>query len=176
MNQKISSITKDIKKEPQWDRLERYTSNITKSHTPEWVTHRLENNYVIIMSPTSDSPAQGSDIGKRSPQSIWLWRPARLNCRGSTELGKIKTSLSKGAHKIWCALGPRAKSSNFRGASARPTCWFCFLFKHFIYLFLAALGLSCGTWDLLLWHFGSSLQCTGFSLVVARGLQSLWVQ
>ena len=37
------------------------------------------------------------------------------------------------------------------------------MFFKFIYLILAALGLSCGTWDLLLQH-------AGFSLVVARGL------
>ena len=56
-----------------------------------------------------------------------------------------------------------------------PHCKFtdCFMlalvisfFKPFkIYLFLAALGVSCGTWDL-------SLQCTDFSLVVAHGLSS----
>ena len=37
----------------------------------------------------------------------------------------------------------------------------------FIYLFLAALGLSNGTGDPLLWH-------AGFSLVVARGFQRAW--
>ena len=42
----------------------------------------------------------------------------------------------------------------------------------FIYLFLAASVLSCGTRDLSLWHTGSSLWCTGFSLVVACTLQS----
>ena len=43
---------------------------------------------------------------------------------------------------------------------------FSFFFFSNIYLFiyfLAALGLSCGTWDLL-------LQCAGFSLVVERRL------
>ena len=38
--------------------------------------------------------------------------------------------------------------------------------------FLAVSGLSCGTQDLLLWHAGYSLQCVGFSLVVAHMLQS----
>ena len=38
-----------------------------------------------------------------------------------------------------------------------------------IYLFLAALGLSCGTWDLLLWR-------TGFSLVVAFRVSSCGLQ
>ena len=42
-------------------------------------------------------------------------------------------------------------------------CFFLIIFN-FIYLFiLAALGLSCGTWDL-------SLRRPSFSLVVARGL------
>ena len=78
--------------------------------------------------------------------------------------------------------------------------FFCFfiyyLFIYLFYLFLAALGVSCSTWDfclgmwdLLLQHTGSSLQCAGFPLVVAcrfsllqlwhqgsraRGLCSLW--
>ena len=50
-----------------------------------------------------------------------------------------------------------------------------------LFIFLAALGLSCGTrhlccgmQDLLLWCAGSSLRHAGFSLVVARGLQSAW--
>ena len=45
-------------------------------------------------------------------------------------------------------------------------------------MFLAALGLSCGVWDLLLQHMGSPLQHAGFCLVVARGLLSscgVWV-
>ena len=42
----------------------------------------------------------------------------------------------------------------------------------FIYLFMAVSGLSCGTRDLSLQHGTSSLQCVGFSLVVARGLSS----
>ena len=70
-----------------------------------------------------------------------------------------------------------------------------FIYFLFIY-FLAASGVSCGTWDLLLGHvgfslvaalrllsscgiwdlslqrLGSSLQHAGFSLVAVRGLQS----
>ena len=42
------------------------------------------------------------------------------------------------------------------------------LFIYFVY-FLAASGLSCGTRDLSLQCSGSSLWCTGFSLVVAYG-------
>ena len=48
----------------------------------------------------------------------------------------------------------------------------CFCFLIFIYLFLAALGLSCGTRDLSLQRVGYSLWRTGFSLVVACRLIS----
>ena len=50
-----------------------------------------------------------------------------------------------------------------------------FLFLNlFIYLFiyLAALGLSCGRQDLCCSMWDLSLQCAGFSLVVAHRLQS----
>ena len=57
----------------------------------------------------SGYPAWGSGIGRRSPQRIWLWRPAVLEYRRSTGLGETKTSLLEGAHKISHALGPRAK-------------------------------------------------------------------
>ena len=46
------------------------------------------------------------------------------------------------------------------------------IIKKIIYLFLAALGLSCSMRDLLLWRVDSLLRCAGFSLVVARGLCS----
>ena len=52
-----------------------------------------------------------------------------------------------------------------------------------IFIYLAASGLSCGTWDircgmrdLSLWRSGSSLQCAGFSLVVVCGLQGAQAQ
>ena len=48
----------------------------------------------------------------------------------------------------------------------------CEFFKKFIYLFMAALGLSCSMQDLSLRHAGSWLQCTGFSLVAVHGLSS----
>ena len=40
----------------------------------------------------------------------------------------------------------------------------------FIYLFLAASGISCSTQDLLLWRARSSLWRVGFSVVAAHGL------
>ena len=39
-------------------------------------------------------PRLGSSIARRSPQSIWLWRPAGLECGSCTEL--------EGAHKVTC--------------------------------------------------------------------------
>ena len=67
------------------------------------------------------------------------------------------------------------------GLQCRYTLFYYYLLL-FIYLFLTALGLSCGTRDLLLRCVGSSLQCMGFSLVVAcgfslvvaQGLQDAW--
>ena len=34
--------------------------------------------------------------------------------------------------------------------------WFIYLFKKYLFIYLAALGLSCGMWDLQLWHVESS--------------------
>ena len=49
---------------------------------------------------------------------------------------------------------------------------FCLLFMYLFYLLWAALDLSCGTWDLSLQCTGSSLWCSGFSLVVVLRLRS----
>ena len=64
---------------------------------------------MTVLSPISDYPAWGSGIGRRSPQSIWLWRPVGLECRGSTGMGETETLLLEGAHKVSCTLGPRPK-------------------------------------------------------------------
>ena len=50
------------------------------------------------------SSAWGSGIKRKSPQSIWLWRPVGLDFRSSTGLGETETPLL-----VACALGPRAK-------------------------------------------------------------------
>ena len=42
--QKRSSTTRGIKKGPQGDGEDGWTHDAIKSHTPRWVTHRLENN------------------------------------------------------------------------------------------------------------------------------------
>ena len=64
---------------------------------------------VRVLSPTLGSPVWGSGIRRRSPQSIWLWRPAGLNCRSSTGVGETETPQWEDAHKFSCAPGPRAK-------------------------------------------------------------------
>ena len=50
---------------------------------------------------------------------------------------------------------------------------YCIFLKIFIYLFLAASGLSWSTWDLSLWHMSSSLWLVGFFLAAVHGLSSL---
>ena len=67
-------------------------------------SHRSESS-----EPHVRLPSWGPDIGRRSPQSIWFWRPAGLECRSSTGLGETKTPYLEGAHKVSCALGPTAK-------------------------------------------------------------------
>ena len=39
--------------------------------------------------------------------------------------------------------------------NCHPGAHFCVLFIH-VFIYLAALSLSCSMWDLLLWHVGSS--------------------
>ena len=56
-----------------------------------------------VLSLMSGFPVWGSSIGRRNPQSIWLWRPAGLGYRGSIELGKTKTPLLEEGS---CTLDP----------------------------------------------------------------------
>lgn len=77
-----------------------------------------------VLSPTSGTPAWNTGIRRRSPQSIWLWRPAGLNYRDSTGVEEIKTSLLEDAQKISCTPEPQEKAaSDSIGAWVRPTCW-----------------------------------------------------
>ena len=62
-----------------------------------------------VLSPMSGSPAWGSGIRRRSPQSIWLWRLAVLEFRSCTGLGETETPLLEGTPKVSQALKPRAK-------------------------------------------------------------------
>ena len=132
--QKRSSTTKDIKKEPQQvvggmglqqDKLEGWACNIIKSHTlpplsgePSSWKLRGSPTKVRILSPIWDHSSQGFSTRKRSSQSIQLWRPVGLDCRSSTELEEIKTSLVN----ISCT-GTKGKSSKLIEAWTRPICW-----------------------------------------------------
>ena len=46
---------------------------------------------------------------RKSPQSIWLWRPAGLHCRSSMGLGEIETPVLQDTHKFSHIPGPRPK-------------------------------------------------------------------
>ena len=67
-------------------------------------SHTIESS-----EPYVRVPSEGSSIRRRSPQSIWLWKPAGLECRSSIGLGETETPLLEGAHKVSHELGPRAK-------------------------------------------------------------------
>ena len=81
------------------------------------MNHKLENNYIAeflsknvrVLSPTSGSPAWGSDIRRKKPQRIWLWRPVGLECSSSTGLGKRETPPLEGTHKVSRTLWPSRK-------------------------------------------------------------------
>ena len=69
---------------------------------------------VRVLSPMSGPHAWGSGTGRRSPWSIWHWRPMGLACRSSLGLGDTETPFLKEVHRLSCALGPRAKQSLHR--------------------------------------------------------------
>ena len=64
-----------------------------------------------VLDPTSNPHAWGSGTGRKSPQSIWHWRPVGLVSRSSMGLGEMETPLLKGALRLSCTLGPGAKQS-----------------------------------------------------------------
>lgn len=73
------------------------------------LTYRSEST-----EPHNKLPHWGSGTGRKSPQSIWHWRPVGLVCKSSTGLGEIETPFLKGAHRLSRVLGPRAKQSLHR--------------------------------------------------------------
>ena len=79
-------------------------------------SHRSES-----WEPYVRLPSLGYGIRRRSPQSIWLWRPVGLECRSSTGLGETETPLLEGTHKVSRAQGPGQSGDSIR-AWARPTC------------------------------------------------------
>ena len=84
------------------------------------IYHRRSPTEVGVLSPTSGSPAWGSGIRRRSPQSIWLWRPAGLEWRSSTGLGETETPLWR-VHTRFHVHWDPAQRSDSMGAWAKPT-------------------------------------------------------
>ena len=67
-------------------------------------------------------PSPGVWHWKEEPQSIWLWRPAGLECRSSTGLGETSRLYSWRAYtRIHMHWDP-GQSSDSIEAWARPTC------------------------------------------------------
>ena len=76
--------------------------------TGKQLYHRSSPTGVKVLSPMLGFPAWSGN-GRRSHQRVWLWRPARFNCRTSIGLVETKTPLFEGTHKYLCAPGPRGK-------------------------------------------------------------------
>ena len=76
-----------------------------------------------ILSPMTGSPAWGSGIRRRIPQSIWLWSPAELDYRNSTELRGNRDSTLGGRTQGLTCTGTQGKRSDFLGSLAKLTCW-----------------------------------------------------
>ena len=57
----------------------------------------------------SGYPAWRFGMEKKSPQSIWLWRPVRLDCRGFTGLRETASTLGE-CTQVSCVPVPRTKA------------------------------------------------------------------
>ena len=78
MDRKFQKETIPEDKEEDTSSGRRGLHNIGNPIAPGWEAHRLESNYhrdslagVRVLSPTSNTHAWGSGIGRKSPQSIW---------------------------------------------------------------------------------------------------------
>ena len=83
-----------------------------QDHTPGWVTHKQENNYISQVLPK----VQGSEphirlpsFGMLSLRNICFWRLVGLTFKKPKGLWEIAIPLLKGLHKILHTLGPRAE-------------------------------------------------------------------
>lgn len=82
----------------------------------EWVTHKLEHNYISEFLPQDwesqiSSSGWGSGNRRKSFQRMCLWRSVGFDHRNSTGLKKTEAPLLEGAYKVSCILGCREKSS-----------------------------------------------------------------
>ena len=106
----------------------RCTHDIINPPPPKWVIkkleiilqtspHRRESFELLIRLPRLGFWHQGDE-----PQSIWLWRPARLDCRSSTGMGKERLH-SLRVHIRPVHIKTHNKSSDFTGARSRLIQW-----------------------------------------------------
>ena len=110
--------TKDVKKEPQWDRQEGWQCGIENTHAPMPMTHKWEDSYnyrdspqrVRSLSSTSGLTQQWAGISSRT-----LWAPALLASQQTSALGPTQSSSlpcqdpanpSTVQHQLWNMLDP----------------------------------------------------------------------
>ena len=62
--------------------------------------------WVRALSPVPGSPAWESGMGRKSPQSIWLWRAVGLDCRSPSGLGETETPCLEGKSSDSIAATP----------------------------------------------------------------------
>ena len=94
--EKKKSTTKDLKKEPHWDRQEEQICHIIKSLTSRWVPHTLETNYVRgspaggarALSPMPAPAARGSSTGRRAPTGFGFEGQQGLTAGAPQDWGK----------------------------------------------------------------------------------------
>ena len=100
------------KKNPQWDG-RRDTITITSNSMPTKCVPQKFSIAVKVLSPISVFPAWGPGNGSQSPQRIWLWKPAVLDCRTSTGLWETETPILKGHTQVPMHTKIQGKSSDF---------------------------------------------------------------
>ena len=89
--------------------------DIIKPLPPEWVIKKLETILQTFphrresFEPLIRLPRLGSQHQDEEPQSIWLWRPAELDCRSSTGMGERETLLFEGTYKACAHKDPEQK-------------------------------------------------------------------
>ena len=124
--------TKDIKKEPMWDRKEDQRHSINSNCDSGELTHKLGDHYNCRSSPhgrrglsfTWDSPAWGSCTGTSTPHPRMLALKASMAYFWEVQgvLGNRDSTL-KGANKMSYTLETQGQSSNLQRSRLRSTCW-----------------------------------------------------
>ena len=118
------------KEKPQWDGRRGAITIKSNPITAGWVTHKLENAYTTEVHPLewsedSEPHVRPPNLGVQQREEeflLRLWRLAGFDCRTSTWLGEIETSLLEGTHKVLCTSGHRGRSSDPKGDKNRHIC------------------------------------------------------